>query len=157
LSKLYTKETLSHALNEWRINNLKIVFTNGCFDIIHTGHVNYLNQAKNKGSKLIVGLNSDESVKRLKGNNRPFVNQEDRAFILTNLVSVDAVCIFEEDTPKELIKFIKPDILIKGSDYKPEEIVGKNIVEEYGGNVETINLVHGKSTTNLINKIRGTI
>lgn len=135
-------------------NDIKIVFTNGIFDIIHRGHVSYLEKAKEFGNLLILGLNSDASARRLRGDTRPFVNQEDRAFILSRLEAVDIVSIFEDDTPINLIQKVKPDYLIKGGDYNIDEIVGKEFVESYGGKVYTIPFIEGKSTTNLINTIR---
>lgn len=131
----------------------KIVFTNGCFDIIHVGHKRYLQQAASLGDILIVGVNSDASVRRLKGPSRPVNNEQDRAEILSALGFIDYVTIFDEDTPYELIKKIQPDVLVKGGDYKPDEVVGKDIVEARGGRLELISFVEGKSTTNIINKI----
>jgi len=132
----------------------KIVFTNGIFDILHRGHVTYLENAKALGDLLILGLNSDESSRRLKGINRPYVNQDDRAFILSRLESVDAVSIFNDDTPIKLIKKVRPDVLVKGGDYNLNDIAGKDFVESYGGKVCTIPFINGKSTSNLINKIK---
>ena len=132
----------------------KIVFTNGCFDIIHAGHVSYLNEAKSLGDVLIVGINSDESVKRLKGPGRPIINEKDRAYILANLKPVDYVVIFDEDTPYNLIKEITPDFLVKGGDYDGKDVVGKDIVEPSGGKVVLIDFVKGKSTSGIINKIK---
>ena len=134
-------------------NNKKAVFTNGCFDIIHRGHVTYLNEAKALGDILIIGLNSDASVKRLKGEGRPVNNEMDRAFVLNNLKSVDYVIIFDEDTPYELIKSIVPDFLVKGGDWKPEDIVGSDIVEAAGGRVLSLDFVGNYSTTGIINKV----
>jgi len=134
--------------------NVRIVFTNGIFDILHRGHVTYLEEAKSLGDILILGLNSDESARRLKGKDRPFVDQDDRAFVLSRLESVDIVSIFEDDTPINLIKKIKPDVLVKGGDYNLSEIVGRDFVESNGGKVCTIPFIIGKSTTNLINKIK---
>jgi len=131
----------------------KIVFTNGCFDIIHRGHVEYLQKAKEFGDILVIGLNSDDSVKRLKGPHRPIMPQEDRAFILSHIVGVDFVCIFAEDTPQKIIETLVPDILIKGSEYKIEDIVGREVVTNAGGKVLTVTMVEGKSTRNLIEKI----
>ena len=128
------------------------VFTNGCFDIIHRGHISYLNEAKSKGDILIVGLNSDASVKRLKGNERPINNQKDRKFLLENLKPVDQVIIFEQDTPYELIKEISPDILVKGGDWKIEDIIGSDIVLAQGGKVETLSFIEGYSTTAIVDK-----
>ena len=130
--------------------NKKIVFTNGCFDILHIGHVKYLQKAKTLGDILIVGVNSNKSVKRLKGNNRPVNDEYDRAYLLSSLEVVDYVVIFEEDTPYELIKKIKPDILVKGKDYEGKEVVGSDIAKE----VKLIEFINGKSTTNIINKIK---
>ena len=131
-----------------------IAFTNGCFDILHRGHVELLEKAKEYADYLVVGLNSDESVTRLKGKDRPYVNQDDRAYVLSRLEAVDVVCIFEQDTPIELIKRVKPDFLIKGGDYKVEQIVGREIVEALGGKVLTVPLVPGRSTTNILQKVR---
>ena len=131
----------------------KIVFTNGCFDILHVGHKRYLQQAATLGDILVVGVNSDASVKRLKGPSRPVNNEQDRAEILSAMGFIDYVVVFDEDTPYELIKKIQPDVLVKGADYKPEEVVGRDIVEARGGKLELISFVEGKSTTNIINKI----
>ncbi len=131
----------------------KIVFTNGCFDIIHVGHAKYLFEAKSFGDILIVGLNSDDSTSRLKGDKRPINNESDRAFVLSALEPVDYVVIFDEDTPAELIKIVKPDVLVKGGDYTKENIVGAEFVESFGGEVKVIPFVEGKSTTSLIEKI----
>lgn len=133
--------------------NKKIVFTNGCFDILHRGHVSYLNEAKKQGEFLVIGLNSDASVKRLKGESRPVNTELDRKFILENLKAVDHVEIFNEDTPLELIKALKPNVLVKGGDWKPEQIVGSEYVQANGGEVYSLNFVDGYSTTNLINKV----
>lgn len=131
----------------------KIVFTNGCFDILHVGHKRYLQQAATLGDILVVGVNSDASVKRLKGPSRPVNNEQDRAEMLSAMGFIDYVVIFDEDTPYELIKKILPDVLVKGGDYKPEEVVGRDIVLARGGRLELISFVEGKSTTNIINKI----
>ncbi len=135
----------------------KIVFSNGCFDILHQGHVVYLAKAAALGSKLVVGLNSDASVKRLKGENRPICGEQERALLLAALGFVDAVILFGEDTPYNLIKTVQPDILVKGADYKPEEIVGYDIVKAKGGVIKTIVLEEGFSTTNVIEKIKKTM
>jgi rfaE bifunctional protein nucleotidyltransferase chain/domain len=131
----------------------KVVFTNGCFDILHRGHVEYLAKAADMGDVLVVGLNTDASVRRLKGESRPVNNQEARALVLASLSFVDAVILFDEDTPYELIKAVRPDVLVKGADYKPEEIVGYDIVTSYGGKVEVVDLVEGYSTTQLLSLI----
>lgn len=132
----------------------KVVFTNGCFDIVHRGHISYLNEAKALGDLLVVGVNSDKSVKRLKGEERPINNESDRKFLLENLKAVDHVVIFEEDTPLELIKLIMPDVLVKGGDWEPEQIVGSDVVLQNGGQVLSLNFVDGFSTTNIIDKIK---
>ncbi|HLW57518.1 MAG TPA: D-glycero-beta-D-manno-heptose 1-phosphate adenylyltransferase [Bacteriovoracaceae bacterium] len=132
----------------------KIVFTNGCFDILHKGHVTYLNEAKKLGDLLVVGLNSDASVKRLKGPERPINNEKDRQFVLSNLRSIDFVEIFDEDTPLSLIKKIMPQVLVKGGDWKIEQIVGAKEVIANGGEVFSLNFVDGYSTTSIISKIQ---
>ncbi len=131
----------------------KIVFTNGCFDIVHAGHVRYLTAAKNFGDVLIVGLNTDESVRKLKGSSRPINNQDDRAEVLLGLKAVDYVIFFGEATAENLIAEVKPDIYVKGGDYTLETLPEAKIVQSYGGRVELINLVAGRSTTNIIEKI----
>lgn len=131
----------------------KVVFTNGCFDLVHRGHVDYLSKARDLGDLLIVGLNSDDSVQRLKGEKRPISNQQSRAIVLAAFAFVDYVVIFDEDTPLNLIKSIKPDILVKGGDYNHDNVVGADFVESYGGRLELIPLVPGESTTNLVNKM----
>lgn len=134
----------------------KIVFTNGVFDIIHRGHVEYLTDAKSRGDVLIVGVNSDSSVKRIKGDSRPVNNENDRAYILLNLKPVDYVVIFEEDTPYNLIKTVRPNVLVKGGDWKVKEIVGADIVLNEGGQVFSLKFVDNYSTTSIINKINET-
>jgi len=131
----------------------KIVFTNGVFDIVHRGHVEYLTKAKALGDVLFVGMNTDASVQRLKGPQRPVISQDDRAFVLAALRAVDYVCLFDEDTPYNLIQAIVPDVLVKGSDWAIDTIVGKDIVEAAGGKVQTIDYVPNRSTTNIIKKI----
>jgi D-glycero-beta-D-manno-heptose 1-phosphate adenylyltransferase len=131
----------------------KIVFTNGVFDIVHRGHVEYLTKAKNLGNVLLVGMNTDASVHRLKGPQRPIISQDDRAFVLAALHVVDFVCLFDEDTPYNLIKAVVPDVLVKGSDWAIDDIVGKDIVEAAGGKVQTIDYIPNRSTTNIIQKI----
>lgn len=137
-----------------KIEGKKLVFTNGCFDILHVGHKRYLEEAKKLGDLLVVGVNSDDSVKRLKGLDRPVNIERDRVEMLTALDCVDYVIVFEDDTPYDLIKLLKPDVLVKGGDYSPEEVVGKDIVELNGGEVVIIPLVEGKSTTAVIEKIK---
>ncbi len=132
----------------------RIVFTNGCFDLLHAGHCHYLQKAKELGDILIVGLNSDSSIRRIKGAPRPIVPQDQRAFILSSLRSVDYVVIFEEDTPTKLIEAIKPDILVKGGDWSPESIPGRDFVESYGGKVITIPFEYQTSTSKIIERIK---
>jgi rfaE bifunctional protein nucleotidyltransferase chain/domain len=134
--------------------NRKIVFTNGCFDILHIGHVRYLAEARALGDFLFVGVNSDSSVSQLKGPNRPVQSEKDRAEILSQLKSVDAVCVFSESTPLELIKLVKPSILVKGGDWKPDQIIGKNEVESWGGRVLSLPFVPNHSTSEIFNKIQ---
>ncbi len=153
-NKIITKDVLVHRVNGWRTMGRKIVFTNGCFDILHHGHIDYLAKAASLGNKLIIGLNTDASVKRLKGSERPLNHQDDRAFQLASLMFVDAVCLFEEDTPLDLIQAVRPDILAKGGDYTTETIVGADFVLANGGQVEVIPFVPGYSTTSLIEQIK---
>ncbi len=131
----------------------KVVFTNGTFDIVHRGHVEYLNKGRKYGDILFVGLNSDESVRSIKGNGRPIMKQDDRAYLLANLVSVDYVVIFTEETPLKLIQALLPDVLVKGADWPVEKIIGKDIVEQHGGTVKTIELSPGRSSTSIIETI----
>ena len=145
----------AQIFDDLRRENKKIVFTNGCFDIIHVGHVRYLTEAKSFGDILIVGLNTDESVRRLKGNSRPINNQNDRAEVLLGLKAVDYVIFFGEQTAENLIAEIKPDIYVKGGDYTFETLPEAKIVQSYGGRVELVNLVAGRSTSNVIQKILG--
>jgi rfaE bifunctional protein nucleotidyltransferase chain/domain len=153
-SKLITIESCKARLKLLNFLEKKIVFTNGVFDILHAGHVDYLSKARDLGDFLIVGLNSDSSVKRLnKGPERPINNEQARAVVLGALECVDAIIIFDEDTPYNLIKEIQPDVLVKGSDYEIEKIVGYDILIAKGGEVKTITLSEGFSTTNVINKI----
>ena len=140
-------------LSTFHAQGLKVVFTNGCFDILHRGHVEYLSKAADMGDVLVVGLNTDASVKRLKGEGRPINNEEARALVLASLSFVDAVVLFDEDTPYQLIKTVRPDVLVKGADYQPEKIVGYDIVTSYGGTVATVPLVDGFSTTSVIAKL----
>jgi len=148
--KIVDFEKIEHIANDLRAQNKKIVFTNGCFDILHLGHVKYLQKAKALGDRLIVGVNSNSSVTRLKGPERPVNDEYDRAYLLASLEVVDYVVIFEEDTPYELIKKIKPDVLVKGKDYEGKEVVGSDIAKE----VKLIEFVNGKSTTGIINKVK---
>lgn len=158
LEKIYDKILdeiyLEERLNLWRGEGKTIVFSNGCFDILHRGHVEYLSKAADLGDKLIIGLNTDDSVKRLKGPSRPVNDEKARAILLSALEFVDAVVLFKEDTPYNLIRRVQPDVLVKGKDYKAEDIVGYDIVTAKGGKVETIELVDGYSTTKTIEKMR---
>lgn len=154
-NKIASRQVIEKRANIWRMFNQKIVFTNGCFDILHQGHLDYLCKAKDLGHKLIVGLNTDASVKHLnKSPERPINNEQSRAFVLAAIGFIDAVVLFDEETPYELIKAIKPDVLVKGADYKAEDIVGYDIVKAHGGEIATIELTEGFSTTALINKIK---
>ncbi len=153
-SKIKSLADLSKDIYRWKFFGKKIVFTNGCFDILHAGHIESLSLASAFGDILIVGLNSDDSVKRLKGDHRPIQNENNRATLLASLYMVDAVVLFEEDTPLELIKTILPDVLVKGGDYTPESVVGAQEVVANGGSVEIIPLVPGLSTTNLESKLK---
>ncbi|HNP06087.1 MAG TPA: D-glycero-beta-D-manno-heptose 1-phosphate adenylyltransferase [Cyclobacteriaceae bacterium] len=142
---------------KWRSQGQKIVFTNGCFDILHLGHVDYLEKAAGLGDRLIIGLNTDDSVSRFKGSERPIQDQNSRARILSSLQFVDMVVLFNEDTPLELISNLIPDILVKGSDYLAENIVGAEVVKKHGGEVKTIDFVSGYSTSRIIEKIKKVI
>lgn len=163
-SKIYTSEKLLKQLKVWRFNQHKIVFTNGCFDIVHRGHIDYLAKASDLGGKLIVGINSDASVRLLnKGNQRPLQDELSRAMILASLHFVNAVVLFEEETPLDLIRFLMPDVLVKGADYDANEtnpqskkyIVGSDIVRHSGGKIKTVEFLEGFSTTAIENKIKG--
>lgn len=145
--KIVCRKDLKELILKWRNANERIVFTNGCFDLLHLGHVDYLAKAKDLGERLIIGVNTDSSIKRLKGEHRPLQDENSRLHILAALQSVDAVVLFDEDTPYELIKEIEPDILVKGADYKIENIVGYDIVISRGGSVQTIEFIEGYSTT----------
>jgi len=151
---LSNNEELERRLAYLRFKDKKVVFTNGCFDILHQGHIDYLAKAASLGDILIVGLNTDSSVQRIKGDGRPVQNEESRAMILAALQFVNIVVLFDEDTPYNLIKSVQPDFLVKGSDYKAEEIVGYDIVSAKGGEVVTIDFLEGHSTTGIINRIK---
>lgn len=153
LGKLRSLEQLRRELHAHRTQNRKIAFTNGCFDILHAGHVSYLRQARKQGDLLVVALNSDRSIRRLKGPGRPVNQQEDRVMVISELESVDYVVVFDEPTPMRLIKAIRPDVLVKGADYRKSEVVGAPYVESHGGRVCLVPLVKGRSTTNIIGKI----
>ena len=152
--KIYTWETLQQQLQKWREQDLKIVFTNGSFDLVHLGHVDYLEKARNLGDKLVLGLNTDASIKGLKGEERPLQDEMSRARIMASLLFVDAVVLFSEPTPYNLINLVQPDILVKGDDYSPENIVGADIVKAKGGEIKTIPFVKGYSTSNIVAKIK---
>jgi D-beta-D-heptose 7-phosphate kinase/D-beta-D-heptose 1-phosphate adenosyltransferase len=152
-AKIKTPTLLKSILAGEKQRGKSIVFTNGCFDLLHVGHVKYLQAARQLGDLLVLGLNSDDSIRRLKGSGRPLIGQDERAHILAALNCIDYVVIFDEDTPLELITQLRPDILVKGGDYTAEGVVGRDLVESYGGRVELINFIDGKSTTNIINKI----
>jgi rfaE bifunctional protein nucleotidyltransferase chain/domain len=155
-SRIFTAESLASRLLFWKFHGRKIVFTNGCFDILHQGHIDYLSKAADCGQILIIGLNSDASVKKLqKGSSRPIQDQTSRALILASLHFVSAVIVFDEDTPYELIKQIQPDVLVKGSDYKVEQIAGHDIVLAKGGEVKLIPFLDGFSTSAIEQKIKG--
>src|SRR5688572_25525204 len=151
--KFISREKLPDLLQTWRNQNEKVVFTNGCFDLLHLGHIDYLEKARQLGSKLVVGVNTDASVSRLKGPSRPLQDEMSRARIMASLLFVDAVVLFDEETPYELIKSIVPDILVKGDDYAIQNIAGHDIVLTSGGEVKTISLVKGYSTSNIVRKI----
>ena len=154
--KILQPAELKTLVKEWQAAGQKVVFTNGCFDILHRGHVEYLCHARDLGDKLILGLNTDASVKRLgKSPERPINSQDTRAIILAGLECIDAIVLFDEDTPLDLIIFVQPDVLVKGNDYKAEDIVGYDVVTAKGGKVITIQLVDGFSTTKLIEKMKG--
>lgn len=153
-SKILQYRDLELYLKNLNSENKKVVFTNGCFDIIHRGHVDYLAKAASFGDVLLIGVNTDNSVKRLKGNTRPIQDEYSRALILAAFSFVDIVIMFDEDTPYELINMIQPDILVKGSDYKAEDIVGYDILKAKGGKVITMDFVEGFSTSLIINKIK---
>ncbi|MBO9698988.1 MAG: D-glycero-beta-D-manno-heptose 1-phosphate adenylyltransferase [Sporocytophaga sp.] len=152
--KIQTWDTIIPEVKSWKERGEKVVFTNGCFDILHLGHADYLEKSRSLGDRLIVGLNTDASVRKLKGPERPVNPEYARARILAALEFVDAVILFDEDTPFELISHVIPDILVKGDDYKIENIVGADIVMKHGGEVKTISLVDGFSTTGIIGKIK---
>jgi len=154
-SKIYNWIDIQDKIEIWRLENKKIVFTNGCFDILHLGHVEYLSKAADLGDILIIGINSDDSPYWLtKGPNRPINSQNTRSMIVASLFFVDVILYFSEETPLNLIKLIKPDILVKGRDYKEEDIVGYDIVKNNGGEIKTIELTEGYSTTNIIEKLK---
>ncbi len=154
-SKILNNSTeLDALLADWRAKGYKIVFTNGCFDLLHRGHVDYLTKARDLGDKLFLGLNTDASVSKLKGKHRPIQDEQSRLHIMASLQCVDAVILFDEETPYELIKAVQPDILVKGADYKPENIVGYDIVTAKGGEVITLDFLEGYSTSAIEKRIK---
>ena len=155
LDKIFSLQDLIRQVQAWKQAGKRLVFTNGCFDILHLGHVDYLEKARALGDKLIIGVNTDASVSRLKGPSRPLQDEMSRARIMASLLFTDAVVLFEEDTPYELIKSVLPDILVKGDDYAAENIVGYDLVMNNGGQVKTIELVKGYSTSHVVAKIIG--
>ncbi|MEQ9229354.1 MAG: D-glycero-beta-D-manno-heptose 1-phosphate adenylyltransferase [Cyclobacteriaceae bacterium] len=152
--KVLTRERALQVISNWKDAGEEVVFTNGCFDIVHLGHVDYLEKARNLGDRLIVAVNEDQSVKKLKGENRPINDENARARVIASFGFVDAVVLFGEETPKEIIDLLLPDILVKGKDYNVSNIVGADVVIEHGGKVETIDLVDGYSTTKIVEKIK---
>ncbi|MFA6945810.1 MAG: D-glycero-beta-D-manno-heptose 1-phosphate adenylyltransferase [Pedobacter sp.] len=154
--KICTTEQLQANLNIWRLLGKKIVFTNGCFDLLHLGHIDYLSKAADLGDKLVIGLNSDASASALKGPGRPITDQVSRSLMLASFSFVDAVILFDEPTPLELIRRVRPNILVKGADYTIEQIVGADLVLQNGGQVKTIEYLPGYSTTLIEKKIRST-
>lgn len=151
-AKIYSLDALAARIEFWRLLGDRIVFTNGCFDILHQGHIQLLAGCAELGDRLIIGLNSDASVKRLKGETRPINTEQSRAILLASSMLTDAVVIFNEDTPEQLIQAIKPDVLVKGGDWKKSDIVGSTFVESYGGTVTTIPYLNGFSTTGILEK-----
>ena len=154
--KIYSLEELKNKVDAWKKSAEKVVFTNGCFDIVHRGHIEMLARTADLGNKLIIGLNSDHSIQSLKGKNRPIESEDSRAILLASLSFVDAVILFSEKTPLNLISALKPDVLAKGGDYEIETIVGHNIVQNNGGQVILVPFVDGFSSTKIINKIKNT-
>ncbi len=154
-AKIALRDDAARRAASWRALGQKIVFTNGVFDLVHRGHVEQLQAAKAFGDRLVIGVNDDASVRRLKGDTRPFASLEDRMVVLAALEAVDLVTSFDEDTPEALIESIRPDVLVKGADYAVHQIAGAQFVQSYGGRVETIELVPGRSTTALLERIKG--
>jgi rfaE bifunctional protein, domain II len=152
-NKIFTLEALLQQVSKWKSYSEKIVFTNGCFDLVHRGHIDYLAKSSTLGSKLIIGLNTDASVSKIKGPSRPLQDQKTRAMLMASLFFVDAVVLFDDDTPYNLIKAIVPDVLVKGADYKLQDIVGYDIVTANGGCVKTIKFLEGFSTSGIVRKI----
>jgi rfaE bifunctional protein nucleotidyltransferase chain/domain len=153
-SKIHTWETLKTQVATWQAQGKKIVFSNGCFDLVHKGHIDYLNRAADLGDVLVMGLNTDASVSKLKGPHRPIQDEQSRLLIMAALQCVSAVVLFNEETPYDLIKLVQPDVLVKGSDYQPENIVGYDIVTAKGGMVKTIDFLPGYSTSAIEKRIK---
>jgi rfaE bifunctional protein nucleotidyltransferase chain/domain len=153
-SKIYNLDALKSQVEQWKIAGNKVVFTNGCFDIIHRGHIEVLARTADLGDKLIIGINSDQSIQKLKGKDRPIIDEQSRAILLAALSFVDAIVLFSEDTPLKLISTLVPDVLAKGGDYEIETIVGHEIVQQNGGKVKLVPFVDGFSSTTIINKIK---
>jgi len=153
-SKIHTWETLKTQVEAWQTQGKKIVFSNGCFDLVHKGHIDYLNRAADMGDVLVMGLNTDASVSKLKGPHRPIQDEQSRLLIIAALQCVSAVVLFDEETPYDLIKLVQPDVLVKGSDYKPENIVGYDVVMAKGGAVKTIDYLPGYSTSAIEKRIK---
>ncbi|MCU0345929.1 MAG: D-glycero-beta-D-manno-heptose 1-phosphate adenylyltransferase [Saprospiraceae bacterium] len=154
-SKIQGRAKLAETVAHWKAQGERIVFTNGCFDLLHFGHVHYLAAARDLGHRLVVGVNSDASVRRLKGPNRPIQDEQNRLHVLASLACVDAVVLFEEDTPFDLIAALKPQVLVKGGDWRPDQIVGADLVLADGGEVRSLPFVEGHSTTGIEQKILG--
>ena len=153
-AKIFNIKDLSQMLKEWRSDGNKIIFTNGCFDLIHLGHLEILARSADLGDKLIVGINSDMSIKKIKGNSRPIIQEDSRAKQLAAIEFIDAVILFNEDTPYDLISFINPDIITKGGDYKKNDVIGNELMNKKAGEVVIIPLTQGYSTTSILEKIK---
>ena len=151
--KIISLKEIGSRVRFWRKESRKLVFTNGCFDILHTGHVRYLQTAAGFGDILVLGLNSDSSVRKLKGPHRPIMTQADRAYLLSAIEAIDCIVIFDEETPAKLIQSVSPEVLVKGGDYLPEDVVGYDTVKENGGCVKIVPYVEGKSTSGIVNSI----
>ena len=151
--KIISLEEIGNRVRSWRNESRKLVFTNGCFDILHSGHVRYLQTAAGFGDILLLGLNADSSVRKLKGPHRPIMAQADRAYLLSAIEAIDCIVIFDEETPAKLIKIVVPDVIVKGGDYLPDDVVGYDTVKENGGCVKIVPYVEGKSTTGIVNSI----
>lgn len=153
-SKIRSRSAMADQIAEWHAEGQRVVFTNGCFDLVHLGHVDYLERAAALGDRLVIGLNSDASVRRLKGPSRPILAEYARARLLAALAFVDGLVVFEEDTPRDLIVHLHPDVLVKGSDYAVDQVAGAREVLDWGGTVELVALVEGQSTSSIIDKIK---